>query len=382
MADGGERIPFLRPKPPALTNLARELRQIEASGIYSNFGPVSRRAEAELTQHFFGGLGASLLVNNATSGLMLAVRESFEPGADRRYALMPAFTFAATAHAAIWAGLTPLFCDIDPDRWIADPAAEDELLERYRGQIACVVPYACFGTWLDLERYERLSRDHGVGIVIDAAASLGTTGVDGNGFGTGSSHAVVFSMHATKTFATAEAGLVYSADPERLARLRAMSNFGFVESRSASLPGLNAKLTEYGALLVLARLREIDAVVAHRAALSDAYRDGSPWLTFQEHTDASVVYQFMPVLLPASAAAHRAAYVDALTEAGIGHGTYFSPHLAQQPYFADRGRWHDLNVTEQVAARSISLPMADDMPVEDVATVTATLNAVRAKLGD
>ena len=276
----GKRIPFLRPKPPALSALADELREIEASGIYSNFGPVSRRAETQLTEHFFGGRGASLLVNNATSGLMLAIRESFDPGAGRRYALMPSFTFAATAHAAIWAGLTPLFCDIDADRWIADPAAEDELLERYRGQIACVVPYACFGTWLDLDRYERLFRDEGVGIVVDAAASLGTTGVDRTGFGTGFSHAVVFSMHATKTFATAEAGLIYSADDERLHRLRAMSNFGFVESRSASLPGLNAKLTEYGALLVLAKLRDFDRGLAQRAELADAYRAAAPGLQF------------------------------------------------------------------------------------------------------
>ena len=183
-------------------------------------------------------------------------------------------------------------------------------------------------------------------------------------------------MHATKTFATAEADSSIRRTSQRIATLRAMSNFGFVEPRSASLPGFNAKLTEYGALLVLARLRGMDGVVANRAALSAAYRAGSPRLTFQEHGDASVAYQFMPALLPVSAAAQRPAILDALTAAGIGHGTYFSPHLAQQPYFAGIAEWHDLQRTDEIAKRVISLPMADDMMPGDVTYVTRTVSEV------
>ncbi len=36
-------------------------------------------------------------------------------------ALMPALTFAATAQAALWAGLTPLIGDIEPSCWISIP---------------------------------------------------------------------------------------------------------------------------------------------------------------------------------------------------------------------------------------------------------------------
>ena len=60
----------------------------------------------------------------------------------------------------------------------------------------------------------------------------------GNGFGTGFGQPVVFSMHTTKAFATLEGGLIYCADKSVIARLRAMTNFGFDEPRVASLPGL------------------------------------------------------------------------------------------------------------------------------------------------
>jgi dTDP-4-amino-4,6-dideoxygalactose transaminase len=63
----------------------------------------------------FGGAGDCLAVNNATLGLMLAIRHAAGPRCGQRaLALIPSFTFAATAHAAEWAGLTPLagaICD-------------------------------------------------------------------------------------------------------------------------------------------------------------------------------------------------------------------------------------------------------------------------------
>ena len=73
---------------------------------------------------------------------------------------------------------------------------------------------------------------------------------------------VVYSMHATKSFAIGEAGLIYSADPDRIARLRTMSNFGFGEPRKATMPGLNGKLSEVGALLGQLRLNDYDHIRA------------------------------------------------------------------------------------------------------------------------
>ncbi|WP_447412567.1 DegT/DnrJ/EryC1/StrS family aminotransferase, partial [Clostridium perfringens] len=78
-----------------------------------------------------------------------------------------------------WAGLTPLIVDVDPDEWSIDPAAEEHALARYGSRIGVLVPYATFGTAIDLDRYAWLARRFGVGVVIDAAASLGTRDTEG-----------------------------------------------------------------------------------------------------------------------------------------------------------------------------------------------------------
>jgi dTDP-4-amino-4,6-dideoxygalactose transaminase len=368
------KIPFLEPNPARLSRLVKELEAIEASGVFTNYGPVNSRLEQAVTDEVFGS-GQCLTVNNATVGLMLAIREGAGEAlaSGQRFALMPSFTFAATAHAALWAGLTPLLCDIDADGWASCHAAEEELLARYGDQIAVIVPYATFGNCIDLERYGRLAERHGVSLVVDAAASLGSLDAKGRGFGAGSRWPVVYSMHATKTFATAEAGIIHCADAERLGRLRAMGNFGFGQPRTATMPGFNSKLSEVGALLALAKLREFEPVVRHRAKLADAYRAHLPGWTFQRVVGQRLAYQFMPVLLPEASADRRDAIIARLIERGVSVAKYFSPHLAEQIYFRQSCVISDLPVTNAISRRILSLPLFDRMSADDVRRVCDAL---------
>src|SRR5271167_3299487 len=172
-------IPLVRPAPPQLSLAVAELQSLEQSGIFSNFGPVNTLFEQEMLERFFGGKGACTTVCNATIGLMLAIKDAVGEQPSGKFALMPGFTFAAAAHAALWCGLTPLLCDIDPATWAADPAAEEEVLARYAGKVAIAMPYATFGYNIDLERYRRITSQLGVPVVVDGAASLGSFDAQG-----------------------------------------------------------------------------------------------------------------------------------------------------------------------------------------------------------
>ncbi|MBB5715048.1 DegT/DnrJ/EryC1/StrS family aminotransferase [Sphingomonas aerophila] len=374
-------LPLIAPQPPRLSELGEALRRVEASGVFSNNGPEVRAFEAEVTERLFGGTGACLAVANATLGLMIAIRDAAgghpRPGT---LALMPALTFAATAQAASWAGLTPLICDVDPDDWSASAAAEEQLLARHGERIGVAVPYATFGNAIDLDRYAWIAQRYRVGVVVDAAASLGTLDERGRGFGTGAPFATVFSMHATKTFAVAEGGLIHSADADCIARLRAMANFGFVEGRSASLPGINAKLPEVLALMARAKLTEIDDVLARRAAVEAAYRDALPGFGVQRPLGMRRASQFMPVLLPAELAPQREAVAAALAVEGIGTGCYFSPHLGQQPEFQATALIEPTPVADRISAALVSLPVTDAMTPDDARRAAGALVAVVEKL--
>lgn len=371
--------PLISPQPPRLSAYPEALARLEASGVFSNNGPELRGFEADATARIFGGQGACLGVANATLGLMIAIRQAAgrlpQPGA---LALMPSFTFAATAQAAIWAGLTPLLCDIDPEDWAASAAAEERLLAQYGKRIAVVVPYATFGNAIDLDRYAAFQRRFNIGVVVDAAASLGTTADDGRAFGAGAPFAIVHSLHATKSFAVAEGGLVHSGNAELIGKLRAMAGFGFQGTRSATMPGINAKMPEIIALMARLKLAEFEGIAAHRAELEMAYREALAPYALQAPRGRRRAPQFMPVLLPPGAAGHRARIIAALGEAGVQAGHYFSPHLAEQPFFKASAIIDRTPVADDIAARVVSLPITDTMTTNDVRIIAERFqNAVK-----
>jgi len=369
-----KKLPLIAPQPPRLSAMPDALAAIEASGIYSNSGPVVRAFEAAATERLFGGSGASLAVNNATIGLIIAIREAAEArGRKNGLALMPAFTFAATAHAAEWAGLTPLLVDSDPNDWSLSAEAEERALARFGERVSVIVPYATFGNCIDLDRYAWLSRRYGVGVVVDAAASLGALDELGCGFGAGAPFPIIFSMHATKPFATAEGGLIHCGDPALIEKLRNIGNFGFAGARSAVLPGTNAKLPEVLGAMALAKLENFEPIAAHRAMLADAYRERLDGFELQCPHGKRPMPSFMPLLLPRELAAERPRIIAALAEQGVGAGDYFAPHLGHQPYFEATTLREPTPVADDIARRVLVLPVTDSMTVEDVDQVCAAL---------
>ena len=71
---------------------------------------------------------------------------------------MPSFTFPATPLAAIWCGLEPYFIDISIDDWYMDKTVLWDKIEKLKEEVAIVVPYATFGSWMNLEEYEELEK--------------------------------------------------------------------------------------------------------------------------------------------------------------------------------------------------------------------------------
>jgi len=371
-------IPLIRSYPARLSLAGHALASIERSGIYSNFGPVNANFEAEIIERMFNGAGSIMTVANATLGLMLAIRQAIGFRPRGSYALMPSFTFAAAAQAALWCGLTPLFCDIDRETWLPDAAAEDDLLRRYGEEIAVILPNATFGNCLDLARYEQLSATHGIPLVIDGAAALGSLHSNGAAFGTGSPHPVIFSMHATKAFATGEGGLIYSADAEKIATLRSMAGFGLNAERLVTLPGFNAKLTEVAALSALMKLQDIEAISEHRFSLHRLYGALLPDFTFQRITGRRNALQFVSALLPEDCAKQVPEIAAELSRHGIGSGRYFAPHLADHPLFRTHGVAGDLRVSDEISRRMISLPVSDILREADLRRICEILRQVCA----
>ncbi|MDM5356380.1 aminotransferase class I/II-fold pyridoxal phosphate-dependent enzyme [Peribacillus sp. ACCC06369] len=366
------KIPFLRPNLVKQDTFTNYLAQIEQSRLYSNYGPLNTLFENRVLTEYYEGNGAVLTVNNATSGLMLAINQSKRPKG--RFALMPSFTFSATPLAAMWCGLEPYFVDVNKDDWCMNEELVKDSLTKLGDEVAVVVPYATFGTDLDLSFYKQI-HESGIPVVFDAAPSFGTSGRSGS-FGKNFPGPIVYSFHATKSFGIGEGGLVYSADKDLISQIRQAGNFGFSTNRETISQGLNSKLSEYSAAVALATLDAFPEKSRKRQQIHQWYLEQfqqTPVLKNEwqlQKSEGDIAHQFMPVLCPNDQS--NLDFVKLLADNQIEARTYFSPSCHQQKFFTSFNRTV-MPVTNNISGRIMSLPLWEEMKKSDIVQVTQVL---------
>ena len=359
-------IRFQHPELPPIDEIAAHFRRAQESGWYSNGGPCA----TELSERLSARLGAHcVLVANATLGIMAALRATAgEPG-ERRLIATPSYTFTATAGAIRWAGFEPLFVDVDPLHWHLDPAQLADALIHYpvAGILACSTfgtapPPAVRAAWRDL------AAQHRVPLLVDSAPGFGSTDAHGRPLG-GVGDTEVFSFHATKPFAIGEGGLVATPDPELAARIARIVNFGLEPgTRTSTTAGLNAKLSELHAATGLAVLDRFDGVLAARRRLAGALMNATTGcgLTLQQGAHDST-WQFFQTLAPSAAA--RTAALRVAGELDVEARTLHDPPLHRHPAYASAPRHGALFVTDELAAHSLSLPLANRLSDEAIGRI-------------
>ena len=377
-----ELIRFQAPALPSLRSVEPYFAEAERVRWFSNGGPCVARLERACADRL-GLAHPGVAVNNATSGLMVALRACLGTGEGApRLVAVPSFTFIASVSAIVWAGYEPVFVDIDPVDWHVSESSLARLHD-LRGSLAGILQCSTFGTAPSAARRASLAAAAsalGVPVVVDSAAGFGAVDEAGRPLGD-QGDAEVFSFHATKPFAVGEGGLVTSRSPDVLDAVSRLINFGFDRSRSVTgAPGINGKMPELTAAVGLAVLDDFDDVLTHRRAAAAWLREElePTGVAFQAGSPGST-FQFVPVALPTPAT--RGLLLEMAHDAGIEVRAYFDPPMHRVPALAGHPRADDLRVTGSLAERIIGLPMANDIGATSLERIRdLVLRAVRTAL--
>ena len=112
-------FPAYRPKLPCVEKLIPYLREIDKNRWYSNRGMLVQALERRITTLLGTGCGVTA---SGWAALKAAIFASAGAShAARPLALMPSYTFAATAAAAETCGYRPYFLDVDEEDWMISP---------------------------------------------------------------------------------------------------------------------------------------------------------------------------------------------------------------------------------------------------------------------
>lgn len=361
-------IPFVRPvieEPEAILEMVNGSL---ASGMLTD-GPLVERLERRMADLL--DVDHCVAVASCTSGLILLLQ-----ALGKRSVTMPSFTFSATAHAARWNGMDITFADCDPYSWLLGP-------DDVTGTPEVIVGVHISGVPCDVEALEERAAALGATLVFDAAHGIGSSievgGVMGplGKFGT----AEVFSLTPTKVLSGPEGGIVATNDADLAATLRRARNYGNPGSYDTLEAGLNGRMSELHAAVVLAGIDHLDNRVKHRNSLADTYREGLgslPGIGFQgvpEGRQSSV--KDFTITVSDDFEVPRDVVVSALKAEGIPTRPYYSPPLHRQTAYADLNT-PALPVTDALSAKVISLPVWSDMDQETAEKVIGAITRIHS----
>lgn len=358
-------LPLVRPTIDDPAALTKDLGAIVESGLLTN-GAAVRQLEQAVGER----LGTEVVaVSSCTAGLMLVYQALGVTGR----VVMPSFTFSASAHAVMWAGGTPDFADVEPERATLDPDALGDLLDGASAVSATHI----YGTPAQVEALQQLADGAGIPIVYDAAHALGSArrGTPVGRFGT----AEIFSLSPTKVVVAGEGGLVSTTDPDLAAKLRMGRDYGNPGDYDTRFCGLNARMSELHATVALSSFARLDEHVSTRVALVDHFEKavaGVPGLRVvrPEEGDTSTFKDLTVVVDPNAFGMAAPQLQQALKADGIDSRRYYHPPIHRQHSYA--GRWaapRPLPVTDELAGSVLSPPLWSHM---DEATVGRVAEAI------
>jgi perosamine synthetase len=225
----------------------------------------------------FTGAEHSIAVTSCTTALHLSLAAlGFGPGDE---AIVPAFTWIATANVVEHLGGRVVFADIDLATFNIVPSGIEALITP---RTKAILPVHLFGLAADMESINAIAQRHGLWVVEDAACGFGAT-LNGRHVGT-LGHTGCFSFHPRKAITTGEGGMITTNDAQLAERLRCLRDHGAAISDLqrhlgprpyllADHPeaGYNQRMTDLQAALGAAQMQRAEMIVAERRQLAARY---------------------------------------------------------------------------------------------------------------
>jgi|GluameStandDraft_1065615.scaffolds.fasta_scaffold27223_2 perosamine synthetase len=277
---------------PYFTQKEKDLIAASLDSGWVAQGPKVAEFEKSIAGH--ERIAEGVATTSCTTALHLAmVAQGLANGMD---AIIPAFTFVATANAIIAAGATPVMVDIHRDTYNINTDALQNIIEtKYKqkngklinkengNELWGVVPVHEFGLCCDIYEVNQLARTYGLKVIEDSACALGAkiNEIHQGAFGNTS----CISFHPRKSITTGEGGMILTDDPLLAKRMRELRTHGSMVSADVRdkgkgflLPefneaGYNYRMTDLQGAMGLAQVEKLDFIIEEKRKKAAVYNE-------------------------------------------------------------------------------------------------------------
>lgn len=360
------KISITKPTLPSYDEVGEQVRTIFESGELTK-GHHVEIFEQTAARHL--GVKHAVAVSSCTTGLMLTYQALGLKGE----AVVPSFTFMATVSALVWAGVRPVFADVDlATSNLSRTAAEAAITP----ETTALVAVHNSGNPADVDELLGVARRHGLRLIFDAAHGFGSL-YQGRPVGSqGDAH--VFSLTPTKLLVAGEGGIIATNDDDVAEKVRIGREYGNAGNYDCAFAGLNGRMPEFNALLGQHGLLHLEDAARHRNSMAQSYRASLGRLQgigFQEvrQGNRSSYKDFAITVDPDAFGLTRDELALALAAENIETRKYYDPPVHQQAAYRRYANSARLINTELLASRVLDLPMWSHMEEGVVAGVCSAI---------
>ena len=360
--------PFL----PPIEEFTKGLEEIWENKWLTNNGPVLKRFQTKLSTYFSNE--NICLFNNGTLALQIGLQGMGISGE----VITTPFTFVATSHALYWNKIRPVFCDIEPDFFTIDPEKIERLITPWTTAILAV---HVFGFSCQLEKLQKIATKHNLKLIYDSAHAFGVhvRGKPITDFGDLS----MLSFHATKLFHSIEGGALVFKNNELKQTFDYLKNFGFKNENEVVMPGTNAKMNEFQALMGIQLLSYIDKMIEKRKRIEAVYKDrlqNVPGIKFCPSLpkDIKYNYSYMPVQIKEQEFGQsRNDLYEILKQYNVYTRKYFYPLLCDFACYQSITLGDPLIIARKIADNILTLPIYPSLKLDDVYKICEIIKSIK-----
>ena len=362
-------ITVTSPLLPDLDEFYKLLKDIWSSKWITNNGSFHQQLEKALAEYL--KVPYVSLFTNGTLPLITALQALRITGE----VITTPYSFVATTHALWWNGIKPVFVDIEWETGCIDP---NKIEAAITPKTTAIMPVHVYGKPCDVDAIQQIADKYGLKVIYDAAHAFGVE-VNGESI-LNAGDMSTLSFHATKVFNTIEGGAMVMHDEATKRRIDYLKNFGFAGETEVVAPGINSKMDEVRSAYGLLNLKQVDAAIAARQKVAQAYREALrdiPGIRFFD--DVPGVrhnYSYFPIFVDAGKyGMTRDELYFKMRKQGVLGRRYFYPLISD--FSTYRGlpsaTKENLPVATKMANEVICLPMHHALTDEDIERVVSCI---------
>jgi len=355
-------MPIPLSRPPVDDEVKQAVLAAVESGQYI-LGPECKAFEKEFAA--YNGAKHAVLTTSATSALWMLIKAFGARAGDE--ILVPSHTAFPTIEAICFAGVTPVFVEIDENYTVDVKDAAAKVTPRTAG----FIPVHLYGPPATLPAIQEFCAKHKLWLLEDCAQAHGAEwqGRKVGSFG----RAAAFSFYPSKNLTVmGDGGLLVTEDDEVAARCRRLRDHGRQNKDIHVEIGFNLRFNDIQAAVGRVLRRRLDAMNDHRRKLAARYTAGLaglPLVLPTETPGARHVYHLYVVRT-----ARRAELATFLKDKGIATGIHYPVASHQQPA-VEYLKPGPLEHTERIVKEILSLPVSAGHTVGEVDEVVAAVRS-------